>query len=443
MNVTPEQQAVKDKSADGRQEMLGVFTAALVAVMRLYREAVDDIGQMLSSAAGAAPAAGPAAGAAPSASTGAWAGTTGAATTGTSGAAAASAGSGAASAAGAGVWAGTAETAAVIAPGAASAGAWTGAAAIPGTSGAAVAAAGAIRPSAMPQLMQQIQARLNNLAAARNAALASGVDKAAEIGVRPFVGRVSNVQLAAMRANAVQSVWSHVGPDKLKLSDRIGRIDRHANDVVRGAVQNAVVRGDGAAQAARDFLAQGVKPPPELGLAQEAGKADSIKKAVSQGLLTGKGAPVDNAARVMRTELNRAHAFAYQSSAAADMDSIGTKFLLSPRHPRVDICDFHARANLHGLGPGVYPHGRSPLPAHPNTLSFEVIVYTDEVTAADRKGKQTPTEFLATVASKDRKGILGANKNEAFEAGKLRATQIRSRWRDVKRRIDRQNELKP
>ncbi|WP_426056858.1 hypothetical protein [Janthinobacterium sp. PSPC2-1] len=433
MNLMPEQQAVKDKSTEGRKEMLGVFTAALVAVMRLYREAVDDIGQMLSSAAGMAPAAGAAPGAAGAGSS-AWVGTTGAATTGANGAA---------SAAGASVWAGTGETAAVIAPGAASAGAWTGAAAIPGSSSAAVAAAGAIRPSAMPQLMQQIQARLNNLAAARNAALASGIDKAAEIGVRPFIGRISNVQLAAMRADAVRSVWSHVGPDKLKLSDRIWRIDRHANDIVRGAVQNAVVRGDGATQAARDFLAQGVKPPPELALAQEAGKVDSIKKAVSQGLLTGKGAPVDNAERVMRTELNRAHAFAYQSSAAADMDSIGTKFLLSPRHPRVDICDFHARANLHGLGPGVYPHGRSPLPAHPNTLSFEVIVYADEVTAADRKGKQTPTEFLATVASKDRKGILGANKNEAFEAGKLRATQIRSRWRDVKRRIDRQNELKP
>jgi hypothetical protein len=408
MNLTPEQQAVKDKSAEGRKEMLAVFTAALVAVMRLYREAVEDIGQMLSSAAGA--------------SHGAWAGTTGAATT-------ASAGMAAASATGASVWSGAAEATTVIAPG--------------GASGAGVATTGSIRPSAMPQLMQQIQARLNNLAAARNAALASGVDKAAEIGVRPFIGRVSNAQLAAMRAEAVQSVWSYVGPDKLKLSDRIWRIDRHANEIVRGAVQNAIVRGDGAAQAARDFLAQGVRPPPELALAQEAGKVDSIKKSVSHGLLTGKGAPVDNATRVMRTELNRAHAFAYQSSAAADTDSIGTKFMLSPRHPRVDICDFHARANLHGLGPGVYPHGRSPLPAHPNTLSFEVIVYADEVTATDRKGKQTPTEFLATVASKDRAGILGANKNEAFEAGKLRATQIRSRWRDVKRRIDRQNELKP
>ena len=374
MKLTPEQQAVKDKSAEGRAEMLAAFTAALLAITRLYSDAVEDIGQLLGAAAG-----------------------TGAGT---------GAGAGAGAAAGVGASVG----------------------AVP---------AGVIRPSAMPQLMQQIQARLNNLAEARNTALASGVETAAEIGVRPFTAKVSGAQLDAIRAEVVKSIRTHIGPDKLQLSDRLWRLDRHANEIVRGAVQNAVVRGDGAAQAARDFLARGMKPPADIALAQDASTVDSIKKSVSQGLLTDKGAPVDNAMRVMRTELNGAHARAYQSSAAADTDSIGTKFMLSPRHPRVDICDFHARANLHGLGPGVYPHGRSPLAAHPNTLSFEVIVYADEVTATDRKGKQTPTEFLATVASKDRAGILGANKNEAFEAGKLPATQIRSRWRDVKRRIDR------
>jgi len=175
----------------------------------------------------------------------------------------------------------------------------------------------------------------------------------------------------------------------------------------------------------------------KIALAQHAAKAGNISKAVGEGLLTGKGAPMDNALRVMRTEINRAHTTAYQRGAAADPDSIGTKFMLSPRHPRVDICDFHARANLHGLGPGVYPHGRSPLPAHPNTLSFEVVVYGDEVTEADRAGKQSTNQFLETVPSKDRASILGVNKNEAFEAGQLPASQIRSRWRDVQRRIDR------
>jgi hypothetical protein len=298
-------------------------------------------------------------------------------------------------------------------------------------------AGGTVAPAALPSLMLQVHARLGNLAGARNATLMDGIQQAATIGATPFTPTVNAAQLDSIRIEAAQFTRDVVGPDKLKLSDRIWRLDRHANEIVSQEVRNAVMRGDGAAQAAREFLARGIAPPADIALAKNAAIARNIGATVEKGLLTGRGAPLDNAMRVMTTEINRAHTTAYQKSAAADPDSIGTQFLLSPRHPRVDICDMHARANLHGLGPGVYPHGRSPLPAHPRTLSFEVIVYRDEVTAADRAGKQTVTEFLDTVPSHDRKGILGVNKNEAFEAGKLPATQVRSRWRDVQKRIGR------
>lgn len=302
---------------------------------------------------------------------------------------------------------------------------------------AAAGAAGAVSTAALPALLLQIQARLDNLAGARNAALLHGIDQAATIGVTPFTPTVNEAHLDSIRTEAVQFVRGYVGADKLKLSDRIWRIDRHANEIVSQAVQNAVVRGEGAAQTARDFLARGIPLPSELELAKNAATARNIGISVGDSLMTGRGAPLDNAMRVMRTEINRSHAKAYQQSAAADGDSIGTKFMLSPRHPRVDICDMHARANLFGLGAGVYPHGKSPLPAHPNTLSFEVIVFRDEVTDADRAGKQNVTEFLETIPSKDRQGILGVNKNEAFEAGHLPASQVRSRWRDVQNRIGR------
>lgn len=304
---------------------------------------------------------------------------------------------------------------------------------------AAAGAGGTVTPAALPSLMQQIQARLGHLSGVRDAALAQNIDEAAAVGVAPFTPTVNAAQLAAIRSEAAQAVHAFVGPDQLKLSDRIWRIDRHASEVVGQAVQNAVLRGDGAARAAREFLAKRIPLPADIALAKDAASAKSIGAKVEDVLLTGSGAPLDNAKRVMRTEINRAHSGAYQRGAAADPDSIGTQFLLSPRHPRVDICDMHARANLYGLGDGVYPHGRSPLPAHPNTLSFEVVKYRDEVTAADRAGRQSVDEFLGTVPGKDRKGILGVNKNEAFEAGKLPATQVRSRWRDVKRRIDRQS----
>jgi hypothetical protein len=74
-------------------------------------------------------------------------------------------------------------------------------------------------------------------------------------------------------------------------------------------------------------------------------------------------------------EINRAHGTAYLKGAEAHPDCVGTRFLLSPSHPEHDECDLHASANLYGLGPGVYPPGKTPWPAHPNTLSYVVAVF--------------------------------------------------------------------
>jgi hypothetical protein len=307
---------------------------------------------------------------------------------------------------------------------------------------AAAGAAGIVSAASVPTVLLLANARLAALNSERDAVLNHAIDKAAEIGVTPFRAAVNPAQLSAVQQEAAQGVREYVAPDKLKLSDRIWRLDRNAEEIVNRSVRGAVIRGEGASQAATDLLAKGMAPPADLALAKTASAATNIGKTVEAGLMTGRGAPRDNALRVMRTEINRAHTTAYQKGAAAAPGSVGTKFMLSPRHPRVDICDMHARANLHGLGPGVYPHGRSPLPAHPNTLSFEVIVYQDEVTEADKAGKTTVVDFLKTVPAKDRKGILGANKNEAFEAGKLSTGMVRSRWKDVRNRIGWQEDYR-
>lgn len=304
---------------------------------------------------------------------------------------------------------------------------------------AAAGSAGVVAVSAMPYLLQQIRARLGNLGSARDQLLAQGIEQAAALGTQPFGNRLPASQLDQIRSEAISYVRSFTGDGDLTLSDRIWRLDRHAQEIVQQAVQNAIMRGDGAAKAAQEFLARRIQPPADIALAKEAGTASHIAGTVEESLFTGRGTPFDNTLRVMRTEINRSHTRAYQQGVAADPEAIGTRFTLSPRHPRVDICDMHARANLYGLGAGVYPAGKSPLPAHPNTLSFEVVVYRDEISAADREGKQTVMEFLNTVPSKDRAGILGANKNEAFEAGQLPATQVRSTWRAVQKRISRIN----
>jgi hypothetical protein len=115
--------------------------------------------------------------------------------------------------------------------------------------------------------------------------------------------------------------------------------------------------------------------------------AQGIGKNIADSILESEGNPYDAALRVFRTELNRAHGEAYQAAAFAHLDVIGTRFLLSPNHPRHDICDMHAHANVHGLGPGVYPKSKNPWPAHPNTLSYVEVVFDDSVGLVHIRGK--------------------------------------------------------
>lgn len=70
--------------------------------------------------------------------------------------------------------------------------------------------------------------------------------------------------------------------------------------------------------------------------------------------------------RIAQTELARAHQNALADELAAD-DSIDVvQVVLSGSHPRPDICDLHARADLFGLGAGCYPKARAPVPTfHP------------------------------------------------------------------------------
>lgn len=70
--------------------------------------------------------------------------------------------------------------------------------------------------------------------------------------------------------------------------------------------------------------------------------------------------------RIAQTELHRAH----QAQVASDLmeDDLTTvvQVRINPSHPRADICDLHARADLWGLGEGCYPKPEAPRPPfHP------------------------------------------------------------------------------
>ncbi|ODT85689.1 MAG: hypothetical protein ABS69_00655 [Nitrosomonadales bacterium SCN 54-20] len=277
----------------------------------------------------------------------------------------------------------------------------------------------------------------------RDGLLKSGLQTAARFGTAPLTSASAGIQSGAMLESsaamriadeAVRFVRTFIAEDGLQLSDRIWRLDRHARDVITNAIEMAVIQGHGAAQAARELLARGQPVTAELASKVNAANSASIGKTVVD-VLTGSS-PMDNAIRLMRTEINRAHGEAYISGALTHPDAADVRFLLSPAHPEPDICDLHATANLYGLGPGVYPtREKCPWPAHPNTLSYVEIVFKNEITEADRAGKETVNEALAKLTSEQRKGVLGVNKAKVFEARKLKQGMVKSSWRPIQKRV--------
>lgn len=72
------------------------------------------------------------------------------------------------------------------------------------------------------------------------------------------------------------------------------------------------------------------------------------------------------ATRIAQTELARAHQAQVAGEFMRDERLEVVEVRLNPRHPLPDICDLHARADMFGLGPGIYPKGRAPVPPwHP------------------------------------------------------------------------------
>ena len=123
------------------------------------------------------------------------------------------------------------------------------------------------------------------------------------------------------------------------------------------------------------------------------------------------------AERIARTEMARAYTEGYHAKYDGDPDVVGYKWTLGTRHPHYDICDFHATADLYGMGAGVYPKESCPaLPAHPHCLCRLTEVFIDEA----KPGKFNPKkgrEFLEKLSDGERKALLSVRGNESFKMG--------------------------
>lgn len=136
-----------------------------------------------------------------------------------------------------------------------------------------------------------------------------------------------------------------------------------------------------------------------------------------------------NANRIAQTELARAHQAKVGEEFMADSTIEVVQVRMNPRHPLPDICDLHATADLHGLGPGCYPKGRAPVPPfHPFCwckLSSRPDKALADATARrqsvqDYLGALPPAEAARIMGSKERLAAVmrGASVDDVVNAGK-------------------------
>ena len=289
---------------------------------------------------------------------------------------------------------------------------------------------GRVRLSQLNQLTRDIEELLQQLSETQSNMIDGYIVQAAQNSGNTLATSVAAESVSGSIDKAVLSVNNLKQNDGLQLSERLWRVNRNAKEVLTGALERAVILGQSASEAAQDFQSKAQSVPADISRQIKQTSSDGIKRLMAESFMHDDGAPYYQIKRVMRTEINRAHGTAFQNSAFEDEFVVGTKFKLSPNHPRPDICDMHARVNLYGPGKGVYPKGKSPWPAHPNTLSYEQVVFVDEVTDEDRKGDASCISWLHKQNYDAQKAVLGHSKKvSALRKGHLKESMISTPWK--------------
>ena len=126
------------------------------------------------------------------------------------------------------------------------------------------------------------------------------------------------------------------------------------------------------------------------------------------------------AERITRTEMARAWADGFVAKMQKDADIVAVKFKLSSRHPVFDICDMYAKADMYGLGAGIYPKDKlPPLPVHPHCLCRYVEVIEGEVDMQQQRDQvqEAGDKWLNSLPESRRAQVLGREGLKAWNAG--------------------------
>ena len=126
------------------------------------------------------------------------------------------------------------------------------------------------------------------------------------------------------------------------------------------------------------------------------------------------------AERIARTERARAFMDGFLAQWESDEDCVAYQWQLSTAHPKHDICDLYANANLYGLGKGVYPKDKVPsIPVHPHCMCRLKPLFEGQIpdTTAKERIEEGGREYIATLSRKQKEQLLGVYGSRAVEAG--------------------------
>lgn len=198
----------------------------------------------------------------------------------------------------------------------------------------------------------------------------------------------------------LQNVREATGNDPQALAEQRQAIDNINRLAKNGAPNKAL-------QAAYNKLLEAVQK----------GNEKAIEKAVEVAV-NEKSRYV--AERITRTEMARAWADGFIAKMQKDADIVAVKFKLSSRHPVFDICDMYAKADMYGLGAGIYPKDKlPPLPVHPHCLCRYVEVIEGEVDMQQQRDqvRETGDKWLNSLPESRRVQVLGRKGLKAWENG--------------------------
>lgn len=144
---------------------------------------------------------------------------------------------------------------------------------------------------------------------------------------------------------------------------------------------------------------------------------DQLEKGLAKGIERAVRVATEEktryfAERILRTESARAWGEGFFDQVERDPDATGLRWETSSAHRIFDVCDFNHRADLFGMGPGVYPKEHRPsYPAHPHCLCVLSAWYKpagrEQIDGGGRLA-------LKAMSESERARLLGIRGAEAF-----------------------------